>query len=170
MQFQVPQFIETEDRIVGPLTLKQFIYVGSAAGLSVLLFFTVGRTLWIILSVFLLGIGISLALVKVNGQPLVKVLAAALNFYWRPQTYVWQPDHPALPKTTATMKSAVGSGFSLENMIMGLALKKARESVETGNQVSVERVQHVRDETRDRYQVYQGILGERKAARRVDYR
>jgi len=28
MQFQVPQFIEIEDKIFGPLTLKQFLYFG----------------------------------------------------------------------------------------------------------------------------------------------
>ena len=34
MHFQTPQFIEIEDKIFGPLTLKQFIYLAGAAGLS----------------------------------------------------------------------------------------------------------------------------------------
>ena len=33
MRFQVPQFIEVEDKIFGPLTLKQFIYVFGGGGL-----------------------------------------------------------------------------------------------------------------------------------------
>ena len=33
MRFQVPQFIEVEDKIFGPLTLKQFIYLAGAGGL-----------------------------------------------------------------------------------------------------------------------------------------
>jgi len=32
MRFQVPQFIEVEDKIFGPLTLKQFIYLAGAGG------------------------------------------------------------------------------------------------------------------------------------------
>src|SRR3990172_12458701 len=37
MQFQVPQFIEIEDKIFGPLTFKQFIYVAGGAGACYLL-------------------------------------------------------------------------------------------------------------------------------------
>ena len=36
MQFQVPQFIEVEDKIFGPLTFKQFVYVAGGAGLAYL--------------------------------------------------------------------------------------------------------------------------------------
>ena len=34
MQFQVPQFIETEDKVVGPLTLRQFMYIAGAGAAS----------------------------------------------------------------------------------------------------------------------------------------
>ena len=37
MQFQVPQFIEVEDKIFGPLTFKQFVYVLGGAGACYLL-------------------------------------------------------------------------------------------------------------------------------------
>ena len=38
MRFQVPQFIEVEDKIFGPMTLKQFIYMAGGAGLSFLIY------------------------------------------------------------------------------------------------------------------------------------
>ena len=38
MRFQVPQFIEIEDKIFGPLTIKQFIYIAGGAGLCFILF------------------------------------------------------------------------------------------------------------------------------------
>ena len=50
MQFQVPQFIETEDKIVGPFTLRQFIYVAGAGLGSVILYFSVATWLWLILT------------------------------------------------------------------------------------------------------------------------
>ena len=34
MQFQTPQFIETENKIIGPLTLKQFFYLAVGFGVS----------------------------------------------------------------------------------------------------------------------------------------
>jgi len=37
MQFQVPQFIEVEDKIIGPLTFKQFVFVGGGFGMAYVL-------------------------------------------------------------------------------------------------------------------------------------
>ena len=50
MRFQTPQFIEIEDRIFGPLTLKQFIYLAGSAGLAFLFY----RTLPLILAIWLI--------------------------------------------------------------------------------------------------------------------
>ena len=50
MQFQVPQFIETEDKIVGPLTLKQFGYIGGAATVVGLLFLVLNFFLWLLIA------------------------------------------------------------------------------------------------------------------------
>jgi hypothetical protein len=37
-QFHVPQFIEVEDKIFGPLTLKQFLYVIGGAGIVFIMY------------------------------------------------------------------------------------------------------------------------------------
>jgi hypothetical protein len=170
MQFQVPQFIETEDRIIGPFTLKQFAYIGGAAAVSAVFYFTLPMFWWVILSLPVVALGIGLAFVKVNGQPLPKIVAAAAGFYLHPQTYVWQPDHPTLPKNEATLKSAVGAGFSLESILSGLALRHAREQVLTGSQASADAARRTASRSAERYEIFRGIGGERRAARRIDYR
>ncbi len=38
MRFQVPQFIEIEDKIFGPLTFKQFIYLLGGGGAVFILY------------------------------------------------------------------------------------------------------------------------------------
>ena len=38
MRFQVPQFIEIESKIFGPLTLKQFIYLIGGGGIIFILY------------------------------------------------------------------------------------------------------------------------------------
>ena len=92
MQYQVPQFIETEDRIVGPLTLRQFIYVAAAGGVSVFLFFTTNFVFWIGATIIVGGIGGALAFIQINGQPMAHVILSAFRYAWRPQIYVGQPD------------------------------------------------------------------------------
>ena len=81
MQFQVPQFVDVEDKIVGPLTLKQFLYIGGAVGLSMLLFFIVKLWLWLILSIFMISGAVALAMIKINGQPLIRIATSAIGFY-----------------------------------------------------------------------------------------
>jgi hypothetical protein len=170
MQFQVPQFIETEDKIVGPLSLKQFGYVGGAAGIIVLLYFLVTTWLWFLLSLIIAAAGVGLAFIKINGKPLLRVAIAAASFYWRPQIYLWQSENRALPKTEETLKSELGSGFSLEKIIRGMALKKAWRQVELGSQESVQKASLALKRMKERYEVFRGLSGERRVAKRVDYR
>jgi hypothetical protein len=45
MQYQVPQFDDVEDKIAGPFTLRQFIYICTSIGASFFLYFTVNVSL-----------------------------------------------------------------------------------------------------------------------------
>src|SRR5512135_3305555 len=104
MQFQVPQFIQTEDKLVGPFTIRQFVYVSVAAMFSFLLYFTVQAWLWAVLSIFLVGGALSLAFIKIEGRSLPNVVLSAFGFYWKPQVYVWQPENPKLPKNKESLE------------------------------------------------------------------
>lgn len=165
MQFQVPQFIETEDKIIGPFTMRQFIYVSIGAVFSFILYFNVQPWLWAFLSVFILGAAIALALVKVGGRPLTHVALSAAKFYWQPQTYVWQSGVAAV-KNPEEIK--IGGGLSLESIISGIALRNTWAKLQTGTKAPVE--SFVQKAKRERFQIFQKMSGERQAARRVDYR
>lgn len=167
MQFQVPQFIETEDKIIGPFTIRQFIYVAAAGGLVFLLYFAVQTWLFAVLSVLILGTGASLAFIKIGERPLIHVALAAVSFYWNPQTYVWQPEHPDLPKTQEAMKPMEPGGISLEDILAGRALRSVWQNLQTGTKTSN---QQFFGKIQERYQIFQRLTGERAAARRVDYR
>ncbi len=174
MQFQVPQFIETEDHIVGPLSLRQFFYISGAVGISFMLYFMVASWLWFALSVIILGGAIAISFVKINGRPLVRVLSSALNYYWKPQRYVWLSDKTNSPKSQESLAETMSEtieGISLEKIISGFALKNAQMNVEVGaKNVRVETIRETTKQKEDAYGVFEGIFGERKIAKRVDYR
>lgn len=168
MQFQVPQFIETEDKIVGPLTIKQFIYVAIGGGLSAILYFTVNFTAWIIASIFLLAASAALGFLKISGRPLSKVILSAIHFYWKPQLYVWQPENPKTLKEEQ-VQSLESSRFSVEDIVSGAALKSVWRNLQTGSRASPHQFEQAmrRDE---RYQIFRKGSGDRQAARRVDFK
>lgn len=170
MQFQVPQFIQTEDKVVGPFTLKQFAFVGAAGGICGLLYFVLQSWLWIISSILLLGAALAIAFIKIEGRPLPKVVLAALHFYWAPQTFVWQPEHPARSqqKTPAPDKGKSG----LWPIAEGVALHKSWAAVQTGTPLEGKNSdkQFIEQKMGQRYQIFSRPSGDRAAARRVDYR
>lgn len=92
MRFQVPQFIEVESKIFGPLTLKQFIYLAGGAGLIFLLYITLP---FFIMVLFAAPVGVfvlALAFYKVNNQSFVKVAENAFKYFISSKIYVWKKE------------------------------------------------------------------------------
>ncbi|MBI2033503.1 MAG: PrgI family protein [Candidatus Liptonbacteria bacterium] len=169
MQFQVPQFIETEDKIVGPLTIRQFLFIGGSAATSFLLFFMLKPAIWAIITVFLVGSSFALAFVKINGRPLVKVIFSAMHFYWQPQRYVWQPENPKLAKDESALKSLAQGKLSLENIVSGTGLKNVWQNLQTGKK-AMSPAGLIESLKAEKYEIFSRKTGERQAGRRIDYR
>ncbi|MBZ1345135.1 MAG: PrgI family protein [Candidatus Nealsonbacteria bacterium] len=90
MQFTVPQFIEMEPKIVGPLTLRQFFFLAFAGGISFFLYYAVPFFLFLILCLFLFSAGFAFAFLKINSQPLPTVLINFFKFSYSGKNYFWQ--------------------------------------------------------------------------------
>ncbi len=90
MRFQVPQFTDVEDKIVGPLTLKQFLYLAGATGACIVIFSSLPKWLAFPL-MFVVGIlGLALAFYKVNERPFIQVLQSFLTYTLKEKLYIWK--------------------------------------------------------------------------------
>jgi len=90
-QFQVPQFIEIEDKIFGPLTAKQLVFGLGGAGLILVLWaLDLPSIIFWPLAFMVGGFFGSLAFVTINGQPFVTVLGNAMNHYTKARLYIWK--------------------------------------------------------------------------------
>jgi len=88
-QFVVPQFIEVEDKIFGPVTARQFVIL-LTAGLIIFIAFKLADTaLFIFLLAVLGGFSLILAFVKINGQPFHYVILNLIQTVRRPGLRVW---------------------------------------------------------------------------------
>jgi len=88
--FQVPQFIDIEDKIIGPLSLRQFLILVGTAALVFLSFKVLEVWLWIIVGGLIGALGIALAFLKINGQNFSRVAVNFLKYMINPRLYVWQ--------------------------------------------------------------------------------
>ncbi len=90
MRYQVPQFIEMEDKIIGPFTLRQFLYLISVPAVCYILHFFVRLPYVILVGIIFFPIAVLLAFFKINGRSFVYAVGGFLRFVRRPQIYVWR--------------------------------------------------------------------------------
>ncbi|NCN08122.1 PrgI family protein [Candidatus Parcubacteria bacterium] len=92
MRFQVPQFIEVEDKIFGPLTFKQFIYVVGGGAVAVILFTLLPKFLAIIISTPIVLFALALAFYKVNNKPFIDIVEAFFKYSLTNKLYIWKKE------------------------------------------------------------------------------
>lgn len=90
MQYKVPQFIELEDKIFGPLTFKQFLYLAAAGGIALVFVSLLPLWLALILAAPFAAAGGALAFYRINERPLVVVLEHAFNYVLGHKLYLWK--------------------------------------------------------------------------------
>lgn len=123
MDYQVPQFIEVEDKIFGPLTLKQFIYIAGGAGLCAIIILYVPLIFAIILCLPVAGFAGALAFYKVNNKPFIEVLEAGFNYYVGRRLYLWRKEKEEVP----AVETRVVADANAPAQKLGLSQKKLEE-------------------------------------------
>jgi len=114
MEYQVPQFIEVESKIIGPLTLKQFIYIAGTIGLCVVFVFYLPLIFAILLTIPVVALGASLAFYKVNGKPFIELLEAGFNYYTGAKFFLWKHQEPTTKQITNAAAAAAAAEVSAQ--------------------------------------------------------
>jgi len=104
LQFKIPQNVGIEDRIVGPLTLRQLIILVVGFGTSYILFAILSKIYelnifeYIVIALPML-LAAAFALIKINDVRLLKFILLFLEFSIKPKKRVW--DHRGIASLVA---------------------------------------------------------------------
>jgi hypothetical protein len=90
MRYQVPQFVDIEDKIIGPFTLKQFLIYLGAVFLLIPIYLFSDLSLFITIALPVLAVAGAFAHLKINGKPLAGVLTNGIFYLTKGQVYVWR--------------------------------------------------------------------------------
>jgi len=90
MRYQIPQFIEIEDKIFGPLTLKQFLYLAGGGAITFILWSALPNIIAILIIAPVIGISLALAFAKPNGRPFIHTMEYAVKFFLSSKVYIWK--------------------------------------------------------------------------------
>ncbi len=129
MEYQVPQFIEVENKIFGPLTWKQFVFMAGGIGLSVVIFLYLPFYFALLLAAPVIIFSIALSFYKVNNRTFIDMLAAGFSFYTKDRLYLWRkevkPDEvtPTAPTALPTREKLTLSGNRLHDLALSLDIQ-----------------------------------------------
>ncbi len=93
MKFQVPQFIDMDDKIFGPLSFKEFAYIAGACGLAYILYRFIPSTFVAFLFMApVLTFGGLLAFYRPNNKPFIEMVQSALIYAFGNKLYIWKKE------------------------------------------------------------------------------
>lgn len=104
MQFPVPQFTEVEDKIIGPLTVKQFVILLVSGGI-IFFAYSLSKDYYVTGAAGVLaGIpGLAIAFGQFNGRPMYASVTVFLNYWTRPKFFIFHKE--AESKTITAVKN-----------------------------------------------------------------
>src|SRR5690349_14717186 len=90
MRYQVPQFVDIEDKIIGPFTLKQFLMYVVAVMLLIPIYLASDLSLFITIALPVLGIAAAFAHVRIGSKSLFETIVNFTNHTLNGQFYIWR--------------------------------------------------------------------------------
>jgi hypothetical protein len=91
MKFQIPQFIETEDKIIGPFSLKQFMFLAIGGVFVLTIYFSKAGTVALVLvGAPIMILSAMFAFGTVNGRPFQEFVLNFFKFNFKEHVYTWQ--------------------------------------------------------------------------------
>lgn len=103
-QYKVPQNIDMQDKIFGPLTLFQFLYL-LVGGMFAYALLKISIYLFIAFGIPIGVMALAFAFIKVQDQPFSKFLGSLVHYTTTPKNWVWHKG----PTAVVTIADAPGT-------------------------------------------------------------
>ncbi len=131
MRFQVPQFIDIEDKVFGPFTFKQFVYIAGGVGICFVLLRILPRFLAIMAIIPVALLSLALAFYKMNNRPFVQTVESFFKYLVGARLYIWKrvdqkadAKKPLLPDSYRRLEMPAMGKSKLKDMTWMLDARK----------------------------------------------
>ncbi len=93
MQYKVPQDVQREDTIIGPITIKQLGILGGGGAVAYVIYVSLVKTyfwqVWLPPVVIVAGITLAFAFLKIHNLPFHKFLMNFIEYHILPKQRIW---------------------------------------------------------------------------------
>lgn len=127
-RYIVPQ-LKHESKIVGPLTFRQFLFIGGAGAVCFFLYFTIPFFIFLLASALIMLLGAGLAFGQVRERPLTDILKNFFSFQLEPKLYLWKKKAGPPPRLVQEKKP--GKKPTEEETVPAITGKSRLQSLST---------------------------------------
>ncbi len=179
MQYKIPQNVGIEDKIVGPLTLRQLIMIAVGTGISYTLFAIASKlyqinTLEYVIIAIPAVLSVAFALIKINDVPLLRYILLFMEFSIKPKKRIW--DHRGIAHLVSPdIDEKMADKTSDENSTLNMQSKNATNLEELTRMLDSGGFDHLKniehddlDVTQDENLVTQAYFGHKKGKSKTD--
>lgn len=170
MQYQIPQYMEAPDSIIGPFTLKQFGYVVVAGIIIFVTYYVLQWVIWLFVGAISMGAALAFAFIKIHGRSLDQVAVSAIKFTLQPKLYLWRrkPEEKEfiVPEAKSDI-TAVKARVSGQNLVKDLAEKLMTAKTPIPNK---ENSLLFFGQNQEQYVEIKRMTGEKELAKKVDFK
>lgn len=149
MQFVVPQFIEVESKVIGPISIRQFIILLSGAAVLYIEFELFSFWVFGIIGLFTTAIVGVFAFAKVNSQPFHIFALSAIQTFRRPKLSIWNRDvttHVVTKVSRKDRKDKKDEPFVPKPEVSDSHLAELSLIVDTGGRYTAQDIDQLRKE------------------------
>jgi hypothetical protein len=113
MQYKVPQNVDIEDKVFGPLTIRQFLIMLVPIGLLIVLYYVFSgplRILFFLFAIILLSAAGAIAFGNYGGQHFEIFLIGALKTLRNPRTRIWKKEEAQVEESPTSQAVNTAQG------------------------------------------------------------
>lgn len=122
MRFEVPQFIDVEDKLIGPFSFRQFVYLAGGAGICYAIIKLLPIYIAIPIVIPIAGFALALVFYKPNNRPFIVMVQSVINYFLGSRFYLWQQKPQTKTILQPTQKSTTApETSSLKNNLKDLS-------------------------------------------------
>ncbi len=138
----VPQYIDVEDRIAGPLTWKHLGWIFGGSGILLIAFTFLDTMTFFIVAIPTGIMTVALAFYKPNGISLISFLGYGFTYLFHPKTYTWQREM-SIQKKKKQKKNIKISITSKKEQITIDDITAIAKTLDSGGRQRNERIQEL---------------------------
>jgi hypothetical protein len=96
-QYPIPQFIESEGKIIFFLTFRQFFILLGGGVICFALFYALPSFLFFPLALVVIGITLAIGFLKIDNVSIVQIFLSFVGFSFNSKNYTWQKKESSYP-------------------------------------------------------------------------